>query len=367
MAVTDVFLTHSHTHYRSTNLGQKKVSVNFLCLLFCLVMASSFGFTQDCELITLESITDPGTYSVATLTEADGIRNGPDYFGATIYYPENGTPPFASIALVPGFTGTPLSIEEWGPFYASHGIVAIIIGTNFLLDLSEARAIALLDALETIRQENTRASSPLEGALNLNQLAVSGHSMGGGGAQLAAVSDPSIQAVVALCPWLGVPTVPADINHPVPVLILSAELDAVAPPVFHADVHYNYTPDTTEKLLFEIANAGHQVANSPTGGQNNVGKIALSWLKKYLLDEICYCPLLLEAPSTASTYITNIVCATCPSDLNGNGVVEIQDLLIFTSLFGVNCSDCPADINNDGTVEITDFIELQVAYGSICP
>jgi len=100
-----------------------------------------------CDGITLESLTNPGAFEVATLTEADGIRNGPDYSGATIYYPTNSNPPFSSIAIVPGFTALPSSVKEWGPFYASHGIVTIIIGTNSLFDFPEARAEALLDAL----------------------------------------------------------------------------------------------------------------------------------------------------------------------------------------------------------------------------
>ena len=261
-----------------------------------------------CENVTLENLTNPGPYEIATLTEADGIRNGPDYAGATIYYPTNGTGPYASIAMVPGFTALPSSIEEWGPFYASHGIVTIIIGTNSLVDLPEARANALLDALETIKQENTRSASPLEGALNTNQLAVSGMSMGGGGAQRAAVLDNSISAVVALCPYLNSPA----LNHDVPLLIFSGEEDLVAPPSEHANVHYNSTPNSTDKLLFEVANGNHFVANSPSGSEGVIGQVALSWLKLQLEEKECYCPLLtnnlLLNPPAASNVLQNFEC-----------------------------------------------------------
>jgi pimeloyl-ACP methyl ester carboxylesterase len=275
--------------------------------LFISLLASS-ALNAQCENVTLENLTNPGPYEIATLTEADGIRNGPDYAGATIYYPTNGTGPFASIAMVPGFTALPSSIEEWGPFYASHGIVTIIIGTNSLVDLPEARANALLDALETIKQENTRSASPLEGALNTNQLAVSGMSMGGGGAQRAAVLDNSISAVVALCPYLNSPA----LNHDVPLLIFSGEEDLVAPPSEHANVHYNSTPNTTDKLLFEVANGNHFVANSPSGSEGVIGQIALSWLKLQLEEKECYCPLLtnnlLLNPPAASNVLQNFEC-----------------------------------------------------------
>ena len=195
-------------------------------------------FSQ-CEDVTLGSLSNPGIYNVATLTEADGLRNGPAYFGATVYYPTNATPPFASIAIVPGFTASPDSVEQWGPFYASHGIVTIIIGTNSIFDFPEARAEALLDALETLREENTRNASPLLGAIDEDKFAVSGHSMGGGGAQRAAVLDNSIKGVVALCPWLPIP----NLDHSSPVVIFSGQDDTVAPPGNHANIHYDNTPN----------------------------------------------------------------------------------------------------------------------------
>jgi dienelactone hydrolase len=261
-----------------------------------------------CDSIRVKSLASPGPFEVKTLTEADGIRNGPDYLGATIYYPTNATQPFASIAIVPGFISYPSSVQEWGPFYASHGIVTIIIGTNSIFDDPELRATALLDALETIQQENLRDSSPLLGSLNIDQLAVSGWSMGGGGAQRAAVLDSTIAGVVALCPYLNNPV----LNHPVPVLIFSGEDDAVAPPSLHADIHYNKTPNTTDKVLFEIANGNHSVANTPSGGDGSVGKIALSWLKLNVEENNCYCPLLtnklLANSPSASKVVQNFQC-----------------------------------------------------------
>jgi len=261
-----------------------------------------------CDGITVDSLTNPGPYEVETLTEADGIRNGPDYLGATIYYPTNATPPYASIAIVPGFTALPSSVAQWGPFYASHGIVTIIIGTNSLFDFPEVRAVALLDALETIKQENTRVSSPLEGDLNLDQLAVSGWSMGGGGAQRAAVLDNTIKGVVALCPYLLNP----QLDHESSVLIFSGQNDPTAPPAQHADIHYDLTPNTTNKLLFEVANGNHSVANTPNGGGGSVGKIALSWVKLYVEENDCYCPLLTDSllvnPPAASKVEQNFEC-----------------------------------------------------------
>jgi len=258
-----------------------------ILVLFFLNCGTMFS---QCEDVTLGSLSNPGIYNVATLTEADGLRNGPAYFGATVYYPTNATPPFAGIAIVPGFTASPDSVEQWGPFYASHGIVTIIIGTNSIFDFPEARAEALLDALETLREENTRNASPLLGAIDEDKFAVSGHSMGGGGAQRAAVLDNSIKGVVALCPWLPIP----NLDHNSAVVIFSGQDDTVAPPGNHANIHYDNTPNSTNKLLFEIENGNHGVANTPQGGNSSVGKIALSWFKLYVDQNDCYCSLLTD-------------------------------------------------------------------------
>ena len=275
------------------------------CILLLICIFPTIAFSQ-CDDITVDSITNPGPYAVATLTESDGIRNGPDYNGATIYYPTDATPPYASIALVTGFVSDPEDIEDWGPFYASHGIVVINIGTNSLIDEPDDRAIGLLDALETLRQENTRSNSPLEGSIDDTKFAVGGWSMGGGGAQIAAVLDDSIKAVVAMCPWLNSGE---DLNHSIPVLIFSGQNDGVAPPGAHANVHYTNTPDETSKVLFEIENGNHSVANTPMGAGGVIGKIALSWLKLYVEENDCYCGLLndplLDDP-VASMMQTNI-------------------------------------------------------------
>ena len=281
-------------------------------LFITLFLSYSASFAQTCDSITLDSISNPGEYTIGSLTEADGIRNGPDYNGATIYYPTNATPPYSGMVIVPGYFSAQSTIQNWGPFLASHGIVTMTIGTNSIFEYPEARRDALLDALVTLKEENTRAGSPLLGQLDITSLAVGGWSMGGGGAQLAAAIDPSIKAVMALCPWLDTGTLtPADINHAAPILFFSAENDAVAEPVLHADVHYDYTPLSTSKMLFEIAGGDHQAANNPIGGGEYVGKIAVAWLKNFLVGDPCYCPLVLDTPPTASKYLLNVTCASC--------------------------------------------------------
>ncbi len=276
-----------------------------------LVVLVNLAFAQNCGGVTDQSLAAVGPYPIDTLFEVDGLRDGPDYAGATIYYPTGLTYPRASIVIVPGFFATEADIKEWGPFLASHGIITMTIGTNNLWDQPAIRANALIDGIETLKQENTRTDSPLSGMVDTDKFAVAGWSMGGGGAQLAAVLDPSIKAVMAFCPWLDPSTTPI-LNHSVPVLIFSGEDDPTAPPVDHANVHYAETPNQTEKVLFEIADGLHDVANTPTGANGEVGKLGLAWLQRYLIGNYCYCPLilddLLDQPTVTSDYSFTINC-----------------------------------------------------------
>lgn len=277
-------------------------------LFVSLFLFPFFCFAQVCPTTTRAAITNPGPYPTATYVEADGMRNGPAYQDATIYYPVNALPSFASIVMVPGFISQPSAIAEWGPYFASHGIVTMIIGTNSGFDNPAQRATGLLDAIKTLKLENNRADSPLLSRIDTTKIAVGGWSMGGGGAQLAAVQDTSLKAIVALCPYLFNGS--TDLNHPVPLLIFSGQSDDVAPPSSQADVHYEETPNTTDKLIYEIANGDHRIANTPTGAAGDVGPIAISWLQTYLIGDACYCPLLMDTPATASKYVTNVDCET---------------------------------------------------------
>jgi uncharacterized protein (TIGR02145 family) len=55
----------------------------------------------------------------------------------------------------------------------------------------------------------------------------------------------------------------------------------------------------------------------------------------------------------------------CPEDLNGDGVIGVQDLLLVLSEFGC-ASSCDNDINQDGYVAVQDILLLLSGFGSTC-
>jgi len=297
-----------------------------LILLLAILFKNTFS---QCPSVTVANISNFIPLSIDSLKESDGLRNGPSYNGATLFYPLNSLDNYKSIVLVPGYYATQKSVVLWAKYFASRGFICMTIGTNSLNELPNQRATALLDAMETIRQENRRIASPLRNKLDTFNIAVGGWSMGGGGAQFAAAMDSRVKAVFAIAPWLDYNTlIPDNLNHSSPVLIFSGQLDNVAPPAQNANVHYSYTPASTKKILFEISGGDHNTALYPGTGSGDLGNIAFAWLNLFLKDDSCFCEIVkndsLNQHSTASIFMTNINCGST-TNIPGNSSVEFPE------------------------------------------
>lgn len=246
---------------------------------------------------TEASATAMGPRKVSTYTS--GYPDAPEYFDSTMHYPE-GDGPWPAIAIVPGFVSPQSTIQKWGPFLASHGIVTFTIGTNLPTDDPNARAAALWAAIGTIKGENTRDGSPIKGKLDLKRLAVAGWSMGGGGALLTGQAHPELKAIIAFCPWspgAWFLTITA------PTLFLAAQNDTLAGG--QSQGFYNSIPLTTPKMLWERAGATH-FQNDPSFEMGAQGRYGLSWLKTYLVGDQRYKQFLLVKAPNASDFQTNL-------------------------------------------------------------
>lgn len=61
---------------------------------------------------------------------------------------------------------------------------------------------------------------------------------------------------------------------------------------------------------------------------------------------------------------TNIrLIASCPSDFNEDGMVDVNDLLLLIAAWG-SCDTCPEDLNSDGVVDVNDLLLVIAAWGS---
>jgi len=64
----------------------------------------------------------------------------------------------------------------------------------------------------------------------------------------------------------------------------------------------------------------------------------------------------------ATTYISSFTLETCPSDINGDSNVDVDDLLLLIGSWG-SCTGCDPDINDDGAVDVDDLLLLIGAWG----
>ena len=88
----------------------------FSILFFFLTPLLFHSVYGQCEAVTLESLSIPGPFSVAVLDEEDGIRNGPDYNGATIYYPPMELLPMQVLRLFLDLPQRPRVLSSGGLF-----------------------------------------------------------------------------------------------------------------------------------------------------------------------------------------------------------------------------------------------------------
>ena len=117
---------------------------------------------------------------------------------------------------------------------------------------------------------------------------------------------------------------------------------------------YTNMPESTDKIMFEGAGDGHGFAAYPYG---EVSEYILNWINYQILGDNTSCELLLESPSSASQYITNLDCNSfIAGDINGDGNVNIQDIVLTVNYAMNSDYNASCDLNSDGDVNILDIV-----------
>jgi dienelactone hydrolase len=225
-----------------------------------------------------------GAFAVLAYTDFPDV---PEFGEATIYYPVGTPGPIGGVAIAPGFTERQSHIEWWGPRLASHGYAVLVLDTNEPRERPDARAAALLAAVDVLRRENTRVESRLFGRIAVERMAVMGHSMGGGGALLAANQGRGdIRAAIPFTSWEP----DADLSGVVaPTLVIAGEADDIAEVGEHAWRHFQSIPTATPKVYMEVESGDHFIADTNRGEDlATIGRYALAWLKLHLDGEEQY-------------------------------------------------------------------------------
>jgi len=188
------------------------------------------------------TLADPGPYEVLTSeVSVPRTRGGEGSFEARLYVPlprEPGTTesPSPVVAFGHGYQARVDDYESTLAHLASWGIVIIAPrSAGELFPDHAAFADDLLSALDWVAAEAGSGNRDWPGGpVDPEALGLSGHSMGGGAALLAAARDPAIRAVATLAAAESDPSaIDAAASIAAPVLFLAAADDAITPLAEH--------------------------------------------------------------------------------------------------------------------------------------
>ena len=73
-----------------------------------------------------------------------------------------------------------------------------------------------------------------------------------------------------------------------------------------------------------------------------------------------------DGTNPQATGLTLVFPNSCPEDINGDGLVAVDDILILLSSFGCIGSNCTGDIDQDGVVGVSDVLEVLGAFSTSC-
>lgn len=256
--------------------------------------STSLATAQTAQAPTAASLNaTSGPLSVSTQSVSSLSARG--FGGGTVYYPTT-TGRYGVVAISPGFTATESSVAWLGRRMASHGLVVITINTNSTLDQPSSRATQLMAALNYVTSSSGTA---VQSRVDPQRRAVAGHSMGGGGALIAARDNPTLKAAFPLTPW-NTSTNFSGVR--VPTMIVGADGDTVASVTAHARPFYASLPSTTFKAYAELNGASHFTPNSTN---TPIGRYGVTWMKRFVDSDSRYSAFLCGAEHQA--YATGLV------------------------------------------------------------
>lgn len=240
---------------------------------------------------TLDALKRGGPYAVTTTKVTP--NEAKDFGGGTLFYPANPQDgdKFGVVVCVPGFMEPAVAMDTIARRFASHGFAVFSAAFWSGLDEPIWRAHMISAALAEARRRPEWA-----GIIDPERTALVGHSMGGGGALTAAITE-NVSGVIAIHPWSEIPF--ATVSEP--VLVIGSTWDAVAPMSEHATPIYRGLTSSPEKGLLT------RVYGTHWAGLVDDPKILprmISFLKLYVDKDERYRPLYLSRPELFTRWET---------------------------------------------------------------
>lgn len=128
-------------------------------------------------------------------------------------------------------------------------------------------------------------------------------------------------------------------------------------------VSWKQLPDRVVVTWLDVPEFGSSNSNTFQAELHHNGVIRLAWVGIDSDDSIVG---LSEGFGVPSDFLDTdlsamIACGGCAEDLDGDGDVNVSDLLALIAAWGLD--EHPADVNGDGTVDVSDLLQLLNAWG----
>lgn len=347
----------------------------------------------------------PGKFSFSKRTlqltrnpQSFAATTNPHSFRVELYIPEGLSQPAPVVVISHGLGSDPKAFAYLGEHLASHGFVAVLpqhIGSDAVMRQALLLGVARssvnrmefvdrpLDVKFTLDELERLSQSELAGKININQVAVIGHSFGGytalalAGAkfnqarlmqecnnrqitlnasyflQCLAVdlppltedfSDRRIKAAIALNPLTSVVFGPEGMSHiQVPTIIVGGSADIITS-VVEEQIQPFIWMKNPEKYLSVVIPSGHAAADQFDGTDQNPQPNTLGWL------------LSGQDPALAREYVKGLSLVFLQAYLNGRS--EYKDFL--NAAFAQSVSRDPLKIN---LIYSLTPEQLEQAYG----
>ena len=253
---------------------------------------------------------------------------------------EESNAPYPTLFTSTGYSQGPASFLQFAERVSSHGFAVIVVGSSAFA-LATERSNDLVTALDWVLEQNDNQSFRLSNLVDVNRLAVSGHSTGGAGSVITASKESRFNVCIpmaaALTPRYSEVGPEYAENIQMPILIIVGEDDRGFGDIYQM-AHEAYNASNTPKFLITVPNVEH------------------SWMSDYNFERYVI-PFLKVYLDGNDAYVTYLYGEHAQQEIDEGKIELFYDIIEGAAVFELsNLTVDPSSVEVGGTVSV--FVEV---------